>query len=101
YAIQTRDGRLSVKAQMLGDPGRELPRGYIALDEDMRAVKSIQEASRYDENGQMYDINLRVEDVAGRVVEARMDHMYAAVTGGGPNVGYEGAGLWQVKDRGA
>ena len=100
YAIQTPDGGLSVKAQMLGDPGKELPRGYIAYGEDVKAIKSIDESSRYDENGQMYDITLRVEDVADRVVEAHMDHMYAAVTGAGPNIGYEGAGVWDVKDWG-
>jgi hypothetical protein len=100
YALQSPDGRLSVKAQMLGDPGKELPRGYISVDEDMRAVSRIDESSRYDENGQMYDIRLRVEDVSGRVIEAHMDRMYAAVAGGGPNVGYEGAGVWEVKDWG-
>jgi hypothetical protein len=101
YALQTPDGRLSVKAQLLGPAGHELPRGYIAHGEDMQAVKTITERSRYDDNGQMYDIHLRVEDVTGRVVEAHMDAMYAAVAGGGPSVGYEGAGVWQVKDWGA
>jgi hypothetical protein len=100
YAIQTPDGSLSVKAQMLGDPGRELPRGYIALGEDMAAVKSITERSSYRETGEMYDISLKVEDVNGRVVEAHMDRMFAAVAGGGPNIGYEGAGQWDVKDWG-
>ena len=100
YAIQTPDGALSVKAQMLGPPGKELPRGYIAHGEKMFALKSIQETSRYKETGEMYDITLRVEDVEGHVVEAHMDRMYAAVAGGGPNVGYEGAGVWDVKGRG-
>jgi hypothetical protein len=100
YALQTADGSLSVKAQMLGDPGRELPRGYIALGEDMQAVRSIREHSRYHPNGLMHDISIRVEDVAGRVVTAHMDEVYAALAGGGPNVGYEAAGLWDVKDWG-
>ncbi|MHB8528095.1 MAG: hypothetical protein ACYC8V_01110 [Caulobacteraceae bacterium] len=100
YALQSRDGSLSVKAQMLGDPSRELPRGYIAHGEDMQAVRTITERSKYDDKGVMHDINLRVEDVTGRVIEARLDHMYAAVAGGGPRVGYEGAGLWQVKNWG-
>ena len=47
YAIQSPDGGLSVKAQMLGPPGRELPRGYIAHGEDMRAIRTIEERSRY------------------------------------------------------
>jgi hypothetical protein len=97
YAIQSPDGGLSVKAQLLGDPGREVPRGYIAVGEDMQAVKTIRESSRYTETGRMRDITLRVEDVTGRVVEAHMDDMYAAVAGGGPRVGYEGAGVWDVK----
>lgn len=97
YALQTPDGSLSVKAQMLGEPGNELPRGYIALGEDMQAVKSIDERSRYRENGEMYDITLRVEDVAGRVVEAHMDAMHSAVSGGGPSGGWEGAGVWDVE----
>jgi hypothetical protein len=101
YALQSADGGLSVKAQMLGDPGRELPRGYIAFGKDMLAVDSIEERSRYDEKGRMYDISLRVRDVGGRVVEAHMDQMYAAVAGGDrERVGYEGAGVWDVKDWG-
>jgi len=49
----------------------------------------------------MYDISLRVRDVSGRVVEAHMDRMYAAVAGGDrERVGYEGAGVWDVKDWG-
>jgi hypothetical protein len=101
YALQTADGRLSVKAQMLGPSGYELPRGYIAVGQDMRAVRSIKEHSRYHENGVMHDISLRVEDVSGRVVEAHMGEMYGAVSGGGPNVGFEGAGLWNVPGWGA
>jgi hypothetical protein len=96
YALQRPDGRLSVKAQMLGPAGHELPRGYIAYGQDLQAVRSIQEQSRYRANGVMHDISLRVEDVAGRVVEAHMDELYGAVAGGGPNVGYEGAGVWNV-----
>jgi hypothetical protein len=96
YALQTPDGRLSVKAQMLGPPGRELPRGYIAVGDDLQAVCSIKEESRYHANGLMHDITLRVEDVAGRVVEAHMDDLYGAVAGPGPNVGFEGAGVWDV-----
>jgi hypothetical protein len=96
YALQTPDGRLSVKAQMLGPAGHELPRGYIAYGQDLQAVRSIQEQSRYHANGVMHDISLRVEDVAGRVVEAHMDELYGAVAGGGSNVGYEGAGVWNV-----
>jgi hypothetical protein len=96
YALQSADGRLSVKAQMLGDPGRELPRGYISIDGDMQAVRSIQEESRYNEKGLMYDIALRVEDINGRVITAHMGELYAAVAGPGPNVGYEGAGVWTV-----
>lgn len=96
YALQSADGRLTVKAQMLGEPGRELPRGYIAIGDDMQAVNSIVENSRYHENGLMHDITLRVEDVKGRVIEAHMSKVYAAVAGGGPNVGFEGAGVWQV-----
>jgi hypothetical protein len=83
YALQSPDGELSVKAQMLGPPGKELPRGYIAHGEKMWAVKSIQEQSRYRETGEMHDISLRVEDVEGHVVEAHMDHRYAAGAGGG------------------
>ena len=100
YALQTPDGSLSVKAQMLGPPGKELPRGYIAHGEKMYAVKSIQESSRYDQQGVMQDISLRVEDVAGHVVEAHMPQVFAAVAGPGPNVGYEAAGLWNVKEWG-
>jgi hypothetical protein len=96
YALQTPDGRLSVKAQMLGEPGHELPRGYIAIGQDMQAVRSIRETSSYLPNGLMQDIRLRVEDVTGRVVEARMDRVYGAVAGPGPNVGFEGAGVWDV-----
>jgi hypothetical protein len=96
YALQTPDGGLSVKAQLLGDPGREVPRGYIAVGTDMRAVTSIDERSQYRETGEMHDIILRVEDATGRVVQARMDSMYAALSGGGTSVGYEGAGLWDV-----
>lgn len=97
YAIQSPDGGLSVKAQLLGQPGRELPRGYIALGEDMRAVKAIKESSRYTETGLMHDITLRVEDVTGRVVNAHMDALYGVVGGAGPRVGYEGAGAWEVE----
>ncbi len=98
YALQTPEGSLSVKAQMLGDPGYELPRGYIAVGEDMQAVKSIEERSRYRDTGEMHDISLRVEDVTGRVVEAHMEAMHSAVSGGsGPRVGYEGAGVWDVE----
>jgi len=100
YALQTPDGRLSVKAQMLGEPGHELPRGYIAVGQDMQAVRSIKEISRYHINGVMHDIQLRVEDVTGRVVEGHMDCMYGAVAGPGPNVGFEGAGIWNVADWG-
>ncbi len=96
YAIQSPDKRMSVKAQMLGTPGHELPRGYISIDGDMQAVRSIQERSRYHANGLMYDIHLTVKDVRGRVIEAHMRKMYGAVAGGGPNVGYEGAGVWDV-----
>jgi len=101
YALQTPDGRLSVKAQMLGPPGKELPRGYIAYGEDMQAVRSIREQSRYHSNGLMRDITLRVEDVQGRVVDAHMDEVHGAVAGPGPNVGFEGAGVWDVKGWGA
>ncbi len=97
YALQSHDGALSVKAQMLGPPGYELPRGYIAHGEKMWAVKQIEEISKYTENGEMYDISLRVIDVEGHVVEAHMDRMYGAVAGSGPNVGYEGAGVYDVK----
>ncbi|HEY2750256.1 hypothetical protein [Phenylobacterium sp.] len=97
YALQSPDGGLSVKAQLLGPPGKELSRGYIAYGADMRAVKSIKESSRYTPGGLMYDMSLRVEDVDGRVVEAHMDAMYAAVSGAPPRVGYEGAGVWDVK----
>ena len=100
YALQTPDGGLSVKAQLLGDPGNEVPRGYIAVGTDMQAVQSIEESSQYRESGEMYDITLRVEDVTGRVVEAHMDAMYAALSGGGQGVGYEGAGLWDVAEWG-
>lgn len=100
YALQTADGRLSVKAQMLGPPGRELPRGYIAIGDDMQAVNSIVEKSRYRDNGLMYDVTLRISDVKGRVIEAHMKEPYAAVAGPGPNVGFEGAGVWQVRDYG-
>ncbi|MEQ8994393.1 MAG: hypothetical protein RLO46_21470, partial [Pseudomonadales bacterium] len=100
YALQSEDGELTVKAQMLGPPGKELPRGYIALGRDMQAVKRIDQSSRYHPNGLMHDISLRVEDVAGRVIEASMGELYGAVAGGGPNVGFEGAGLWSVKDWG-
>ena len=96
YALQSRDGRLSVKAQMLGEPGRELPRGYIAIGDNMQAVRSIEEKSRYHDNGLMHDISLRVEDVTGRLIESHMTELYAGVAGGGPNVGYEGAGVWDV-----
>lgn len=97
YAIQSPDGGLSVKAQLLGDPGHELARGYIARGEDMQAVKSIQESSRYRQSGLMEDISLRVEDVAGRVVEAHMDALYAVLDGGRASVGFEGGGVWDVK----
>ncbi len=97
YAIQSADGGLSVKAQLLGPPGQELPRGYIAFGEDMKAVKSIKETSRYTEKGMMYDITLVVEDVDGRVIEAHMDQMYGEVGSAPPRVGYEGAGVWDVK----
>ena len=100
YAIQSADGALSVKAQMLGPPGRELPRGYIAHGRDMSAIRLIRESSRYHANGLMHDISLRIEDVSGRVVEAHLDELYAAVAGGGPNIGYEGAGVWEVAGRG-
>ena len=90
----------SVKAQMLGEPGYELPRGYICIDGDMRAVNSIIENSSYEPNGLMRDVSLRVEDVAGRVIEAHMPAPFAAVAGPGPNVGFEGAGVWDVKDWG-
>jgi hypothetical protein len=96
FAVQSQDGRMAVKAQMLGPAGRELPRGYISIDGDMQAVRSIQEQSRYKANGLMYDIRLRVEDVRGRVIEAHMADLHAAVAGGGPNIGYEGAGVWSV-----
>lgn len=101
YALQTPDGRLSVKAQMLGEPGHELPRGYIAIGDDMRAVSSIVETSSYRGNGLMHDVTLRVEDVAGRVVEAYFKEPFAAVAGPGPNVGFEGAGVWEVQGWGA
>jgi hypothetical protein len=101
YALQSPDARLSVKAQMLGEPGRELPRGYIAIDRDMRAVRSIKEQSQYLANGLMHDIFITVEDVTGRTVEARMSHVYGAVAGPGPNVGYEGAGIWTVPEWGS
>lgn len=97
YALQSPDGGLSVKAQMLGPAGKEVPRGYIAHGEDMRAVKTIQERSRYTPEGLMYDISLRVEDVSGRVVEAHMDKLFGAVGSKPPKVGYEGAGVWDVK----
>jgi hypothetical protein len=100
YALQSRERGLSVKAQMLGDPGQELPRGYIAVGDDMQAVRRIAESSRYDETGEMHDIDLEIEDVTGRIVRARMDRMFGAVTGGGPSVGYEGAGTWDVEDWG-
>jgi hypothetical protein len=100
YALQSRDGRLSVKAQMLGPPGRELPRGYISVDGDMRAVRTIEERSRYRSNGLMHDISLRVVDVTDRSVTAHMTDVYAAVAGPGPNVGFEGAGVWQVPEWG-
>lgn len=98
YAIQTPDGALSVKAQMLGPPVHELPRGYIALGTDMWAVKTVEETSKYNKDtGLMHDIRLRITDVAGHVVEAHMDAMYGAVAGGGANIGYEGAGVWTVE----
>lgn len=100
YALQSPDGQLSVKAQMLGEPGNEQPRGYIALGDDMQAVRSIDEHSSYDEDGLMHDIRLRVEDVTGRTIEARMDRLYGAVSGGGTRVGFEGAGTWSVADWG-
>lgn len=100
YALQSPDGELSVKAQMLGPPGKELPRGYIAVGQDMQAVKRIDQSSRYHANGLMHDLSLRVEDVTGRVVEAGMRELYGAVAGGGPNVGFEGAGLWDLPDWG-
>jgi hypothetical protein len=96
YALQSADGRMSVKAQMLGDPGHELPRGYISIDGVMQAVKSICETSRYKANGLMHDIDLRVEDVTGREIEAHMIDVFGAVAGPGPNVGFEGAGVWRV-----
>lgn len=96
YALQSADGRMSVKAQMLGDPGRELPRGYICIDGDMQAVRTIEERSSYHPNGLMHDISLRVTDVRERVITAHMPAVYGAVAGPGPNVGFEGAGVWNV-----
>jgi hypothetical protein len=71
------------------DESRELgiPIGFLA---------SIDERSQYRESGEMHDISLRVEDVTGRAVEAHMDSMYAALSGGAATVGYEGAGVWDV-----
>lgn len=100
YALQSHDGGLSVKAQMLGEPEKELARGYIALGTDMQAVRSIKETSQYTDKGQMHDIRLVVEDVTGRSIEAHMDAMFAAVSGGGPSGGYEGAGSWEVDNWG-
>ncbi len=97
YALQRADGSLSVKAQLLGPPGRELPRGYIAVGEDMAAVTSIEETSSYTAAGEMYNISLRVSDVTGRIVETHMDRMFGAVSGGGTGGGYEGAGLWNAE----
>jgi hypothetical protein len=100
YALQSADGGLSVKAQMLGAPGHELPRGYIAHGRDMQAVCRITESSRYTPTGEMYDISLEVEDVTGRIVRCHMDSMFGAVAGGGSVVGFEGAGVWEVEDWG-
>lgn len=96
YAMQSPNGELSVKAQLFGPPSRELPRGYISINGDMAAVKTITERSRYHPNGLMNNISLRVEDTAGRVIDAQMPELFGAVAGPGPNVGYEGAGEWQV-----
>jgi hypothetical protein len=48
----------------------------------------------------MHDISLRVVDVTDRSVTAHMTDVYAAVAGPGPNVGFEGAGVWQVPEWG-
>jgi len=95
WSFQTPDARRSVSVI---EQGEGLYLGFVAIDGEVRSVSNIQRTARYTGTGVQRDIDVRIEDVAGRIVHAKMGEMFAVIGHGEPFGlwGFEGVGKYDV-----
>jgi hypothetical protein len=95
WSFQTPDARRSVSVI---EQGSGLYLGFVDIDGDVRSVRSIRQTATYSETGVQREINVTIEDVAGRSVRARMAGMFSVIGHGEPGGlwGYEGVGRYAV-----
>lgn len=98
WSFQQRDGSLSVSVIEQGEAGAEAKLGFVAINGKMESVAAIEQQTRYDMNGVQEAIRVRIVDALGRVVEASMDRMFAAIGSCSPHGswGFEGVGSYDV-----
>ncbi|MEQ8486063.1 MAG: hypothetical protein RIB46_17025 [Pseudomonadales bacterium] len=96
WSFQTPNARNSVSVI---EQGAGLYIGYVTIDDVVRSVQSIEHRASYTDKGVQQNIAVKITDVDGRVVEARMPEMFSAIGHGesGSVWGFEGVGTYQVE----
>lgn len=99
WSFQTPDARRSVSVI---EQGNGLYLGFVNVDGETYSVDTIAQTARYTESGVQYDIDVKIKDVTGRVIQARLPKMFAALGHGEPFGlwGFEGVGVYEVDDWG-
>lgn len=102
WSFQTADGALAASFMEQGTDSGPLPLGYVSIGGVMSSVKSIESAAVYDGNGVQSQIEVVVEDAAGRRLRAHCPRMHSHVGWGqaGEFWGYEGVGAYRVEGHG-
>ncbi len=95
WSFQSADGRRSVSVI---EQGKGLYLGFVNIEGRMESVRNIRQTARYTQTGVQRDIDVHIEDAAGRTVHARMSEMFSALGHGEPGGlwGFEGVGKYEV-----
>jgi hypothetical protein len=95
WSFQSPDGRNSVSAIEQGD-GCYL--GFVDCDGQSLGVRNIERGSEFSATGVQQRVRVTVTDTGGRVVDATLPEMFAAIGHREPGGawGFEGAGVYQV-----
>jgi hypothetical protein len=96
WSFQTPDATRSVSVI---EQGSGLYLGFVDVDGETRSVDAIEQTGRYTPNGVQYDIEVRIRDVSGEVIRARLPKMFSAIGHGEPFGlwGFEGVGVYEVE----
>lgn len=97
WSFQSADGRTSISAIQQGPEGKEFALGFVVLDGKVSSVATVEHTSRYDENGVQENVDLKVIDALGRVVNAKFKKMHSHIASGDNFWGYEGVGDYEVE----